>query len=74
MPGNLAYINMMLGAGVQLTLSDYRGLAAINRDDLVDWNMAREQRMKDEVALKDEERNQPVSQDMHSMQAIQAGR
>ena len=32
-------------------MSDYRGLASINRDDLALWNEAEAQRMKDESEL-----------------------
>jgi len=50
-PSELQYINAFRGAGVTLTLWDYRSLASLNRDDLVLWNDAEAQRAKDEAEL-----------------------
>ena len=50
-PPELGYINALRGAGVTLTLSDYKGLASLNRDDLILWNEAEAQRAEDQAEL-----------------------
>lgn len=54
-PRELSYVNDIKGTGVQFTLQDYRSLAAINRDDLVLFNQAEAQRMKDDAELRKQE-------------------
>lgn len=44
-------MNQIVLSGVRITLSEYRDLAAINRDDLVLWESARLQRQEDELDL-----------------------
>ncbi len=45
------YVNLMKAAGVVLLLGDYVSLAAINRDDLVLWHFAEQQRIEDDNKL-----------------------
>jgi hypothetical protein len=55
-PPELSYLNNIKGAEVTLTLSDYRKLAAISRDDLILWNEAALQRAEDKAALDAQDR------------------
>ena len=50
-PPELMYVNNLKKAGITLTLSDYKGMAALNRDDIALWNEAEAQRTKDETEL-----------------------
>jgi len=52
-PPELGYINSLKKAGVVINLADYRGLAAINRDDLILWGDAEAQRLQDEQKLRE---------------------
>lgn len=51
-PGELEYVNQLKGAGVQISLSDYRTLAALNREDLILFNEAEAQRVQDDAELR----------------------
>jgi len=50
----LGYINTLKKAGIVLNLADYRGLSAINRDDLILWGEAEAQRLEDEQKLREQ--------------------
>ena len=50
-PPQLAYINDWKMAGIQVTLRDYREMAALNWSDLVLWGECESQRMQDETEL-----------------------
>ena len=50
-PGELEYLNHLKGAGVQISLADYRTLAALDRDDLILWNESEVQRLQDDAEL-----------------------
>jgi len=45
------YVNALASSGVVLNLTEYKDLAAINRDDIVLWNQAEAQRQHDEIEL-----------------------
>jgi len=53
-PPELGYINNLKKAGIVLNLADYRGLSAINRDDLILWGEAEAQRLEDEQKLREQ--------------------
>ena len=53
-PLELGYINNLKKAGIVLNLADYRGLSAINRDDLILWGEAEAQRLEDEQKLREQ--------------------
>ncbi len=55
-PPELNYINVLKKAGITLTLSDYKSLASLNRDDLVLWSEAENQREVDRIELKKQEK------------------
>ena len=50
-PGELSWVNQLKGAGVQITLADYRTLAALNVEDLILFNEAEAQRAEDAAEL-----------------------
>jgi hypothetical protein len=54
-PPELGYINTLKKAGIVLSLSDYREMAALNRDDLALWNEAEYQREADRAELRKQE-------------------
>lgn len=47
----MIYLNNIQGSGVSLTLSDYRDLDALTRDDLVLWREAERQKQDDDYEL-----------------------
>lgn len=49
------YVNRIVSAGAVLNLSEYKDLAAINRDDFVLWNEAEAQRKADAIELANQE-------------------
>jgi len=53
-PPELGYINNLKKTGIVLNLADYRGLSAINRDDLILWGEAEAQRLEDEQKLREQ--------------------
>jgi len=50
-PSELRYCNDLRAAGVTITLADYRGLASINRDDLVLMGEAAARKAEDDITL-----------------------